>query len=55
MSTTDGLHVPIMPFVDVFGNVGTTAPAQIVELAPKLNVGAMLGATVTVNNVVVAH
>ena len=44
-----GLHVPVMPFVDVVGNVGTDPPAQIVKLVPKLNVGVMFGLTVTVN------
>jgi hypothetical protein len=53
--TTDGLHVPVMLLVDVFGNVGTVPPAQIVSVVPKLNVGVMFGATVTVNVVVVAH
>jgi hypothetical protein len=31
-----------------FGKVGTTPPAQIVELVPKLNVGVIFGLTVTV-------
>ena len=52
---TDGLHVPVIPFVDVVTNVGTAAPAQIVALVPKLNVGVMFGLTVTVNVAVVAH
>ena len=41
--------------MDVVGNVGTVAPAQIDKPVPKLNVGAMFGSTVTVNDVVVAH
>jgi hypothetical protein len=53
--TTDGLHVPVIPLVDVLGNVGTLAPAQIVSVVPKLNVGVMFGATVTVNVVALAH
>ena len=44
-----------MPFVDEVVKVGTAAPAQIVELVPKLNVGVRFGFTVTVNVVVVAH
>jgi hypothetical protein len=41
--------------VEVVGNAGTPAPAQIVSEVPKLNVGVMFGLTVTVNVVVVAH
>ena len=55
MSTTDGFHVPVIPFEDVFGKVGTAPPAQIVRDVPKLNVGVILGFTVTVNVAVVAH
>ena len=44
-----------MPFDDVAGNMGPAVPAQIVKLAPKLNMGARFGLTVTVNVDVVAH
>jgi hypothetical protein len=47
--------VPVIPLVDVAGNVGTIPPAQIVSDVPKLNVGGMFGFTVTVKLVVVAH
>ena len=53
--TTAGFQVPVMPFVDVVGNTGTVPFAQIVSEVPKLNVGVILDATVTVNVVVVAH
>jgi hypothetical protein len=53
--TTDGLHVPVIPLVDVIGKVGTLAPEQIVSVVPKLNVGVTLGFTVTVKVVDVAH
>ena len=53
--TTDGLHVPVIPLVDVVGNNGTVPPEQIVSVVPKLNVGVILGVIVTVNVVVVAH
>ena len=53
--TTDGFHVPVIPLVDVVGNVGTVPPEQMVSVVPKLNVGVMFGLTVTVNVVVVAH
>ena len=53
--TTDGFHVPVIPLVDVVGNVGTVPPEQIVSVVPKLNVGVMFGFTVTVKVVVVAH
>ena len=44
-----------MPFVDVVGNVGTVAPAQIVDDVPKLNAGVTIGLTVTTKVVAVAH
>lgn len=50
-----GLHVPVIPLVDVVGNAGTAAPSQTLSVVPKLNVGVMFGFTVTVNVVVVAH
>jgi len=55
LSTVEGFHVPVIPFVDVAGNAGTVPPAQIVKLVPKLNTGTMFGVTVTVNVAVVAH
>ena len=53
--TVAGLHVPVIPLADVFGNAGTVPPSQIVNVVPKLKVGVMFGFTVTVNVVVVAH
>jgi hypothetical protein len=53
--TTAGLHVPVIPLPDVFGNAGTVPPSQIVNVVPKLKVGVIFGFTVTVNVVVVAH
>ena len=55
MLTTEGFHVPVIPFDDVVGNVGTDPPAQIVKVVPKLNVGVMFGLTVTVNVIGTAH
>lgn len=55
LSTVAGLHVPLMPLDDVPGNAGTVPPAQIVSDVPKLNVGVILGLTVTVKLAVVAH
>ena len=49
MSTIDGLHVPLMALSDVVESVGTVPPAHIVSVVPKLNVGVILGFTVTVN------
>ena len=40
---------------DVVGKTGTVPPAHIVSEVPNANVGVMLGVTVTVNVVVVAH
>lgn len=48
MSTVAGLQVPVIPLVDVFVNDGTASPAHIVRLFPKVNVGGILGLTVTV-------
>ena len=53
--TVAGLHVPVMLFVDVVGNAGTVPPAQILNVVPKLNVGVMFGATVTVKVAGNAH
>ena len=55
LSTVAGLHVPVIPFDDVLGNVGTEPAAHIVMDVPKLNTGVTLGLTVTVNVAVVAH
>ena len=44
-----------MPLVEVVGREGTAAPAQIENDVPKLNVGVILGLTVTLNDAVVAH
>jgi hypothetical protein len=55
LSIVEGLHVPVIAFVDVVGNVGTVPPAHMVSEVPKLNVGVIFGFTVTVNVVVVAH
>ena len=53
MLTVDGLHVPVIPLLDVAGNVGAVAPLQM--LVAKLKPGVILGFTVTVKVVVVAH
>jgi len=53
--TTDGLHVPVIPLLDVVGNNGTVPPEQMVSVVPKLKVGVMFGFTVTVKVVVVAQ
>lgn len=55
MSTTEGYQLPAIPFTDIAGNAGTLSPAQIVRVNPKLNVGTIFGATVTVNAVVVSQ
>lgn len=51
--TSAGDQVPVMPLVDVVGNVGATEPEHIGATAAK--VGVALGFTVTVNVAVVAH
>ena len=51
--TTAGLHVPVIPLVDVPGNVGAVEPEQNAGIAA--NVGVTFGVTVTSRVVVVAH
>jgi hypothetical protein len=53
--TVDGLQVPLIPLLDVFGKAGTVPPSQMVNVVPKLNVGVTIGLTVTVNVCMVAH
>ena len=47
--------MPLIPLLDTLGSVGTAAPAQIAEAVPKLKAGVILGLTVTVRVVSVAH
>ena len=44
---TEGLQLPIFPFVDVVGKTGTDASPQIVNAVPKLKVGVRMGLTTT--------
>jgi vancomycin permeability regulator SanA len=53
--TVDGLQVPVMLLDDVVGKAGTEPPLQIVNVVPNAKVGVILGLTVTVNVVFVAH
>ena len=55
MSATAGLHVPVSPLLDIVGKAGTVPPTQMVSPVPKLNVGMVLGVTVTVNVTLPAH
>jgi hypothetical protein len=48
-----GLHVPVMPFVEVVGSAGIVAPEQYGPTGA--NVGVTLGLTVIVSVVVVAQ
>ena len=48
-----GVHVPVIPLLEVVGNGFNVPPEQIGATA--LNVGVMFGLTVIVNVVVVAH
>ena len=52
---TAGLHVPVIPLIEVAGNTGTLLPAQIMREVPRLNVGVTFGVTVTAKVVGVAH
>ena len=51
--TVAGAHVPVIPLVDVNGNMGAVEPSHIGATAAK--VGVTLGDTVTSNVVGVAH
>ena len=53
LSTVAGDQVPVIPLVDVVGNIGAEAPLHIGAIAAK--VGVTLGVMVTVRVVVVAH
>jgi hypothetical protein len=55
LSIVVGLHVPLIPFVDVTGSAGTLPPAQMESEVPKLNTGVTGWLTVTLNVAVVAH
>ena len=55
MLITDGLHVPVTPLVDVTGKAGALLPEQMANDVPKLNVGVIIGLTVTVKVGVVIH
>ena len=51
----DGDHVPEIPFVDVVGKAATLAPAQMVNVLPKLNAGVTISFTVTGNVTTAKH
>ena len=51
--TNAGLQVPVIPLVEVIGNVGAVEPEQKAGIA--LNVGVTFGVTVTSRVIVVAH
>jgi hypothetical protein len=51
--TVAGLHVPVIPLLEVTGNTGAGAPLHIGAIAVK--VGTTFGLTVTVNVAVLAQ
>ena len=55
MLTVDGLQLPVILLSEVAGSTGTAAPSHMVKVLPKLNVGVILGVTVTLNVAAVAH
>lgn len=55
LETTEGFQVPVIPFTEVAGSVGTLPLLQIVKEVPKLKVGVVLGVTVTNIDDVTAH
>ena len=50
-----GTHNPVMPLVEIGGNVGVPAPLQIESDVPKANNGTTGAFIVTLNTAVVAH
>lgn len=55
LSTVAGLHVPVIPFEELVGSVGTDSPAQMVSVVPNVNVGVIFGLTVTLKLAGRAH
>jgi hypothetical protein len=55
LSTVDGLHVPLIPLLEVVGNVGAEPPLHIVSVVPNAKVGVIIGFIVTVNVALFAH
>ena len=55
LSTIAGDQVPVIELFDMFGNVSTESPEQILKVVPKLNVGVICGVIVTVKVVLLAH
>ena len=53
MLSKAGVHVPVIPLLDVVGNAVNVAPEHIGATAVK--VGVIFGVTVIVNVVIVAH
>lgn len=51
--TSAGVHVPVMPFIEVNGSTGAVEPSHIAATAAK--VGVTFGVTVTSNVIGVAH
>ena len=48
-----GLHIPVIPLIDIVGNAVNVAPEQIGVITA--NVGVILGIIVTLSVCVVAH
>ena len=55
LSIVDGLHVPVIPFVEVVGNAGGALPAHIENAVPNVNEGVAFGVTVTLNETGTEH
>ena len=53
--TVAGDQVPVMPFTEVAGSVGTPPPEQMDNVVPNVNVGVTFGFTVTLKVALSAH
>ena len=51
----EGFQVPVIPFMEVDGNTGTPAPAQMLSADPKLKLGVDKGLTVIFLVIVIPH
>ena len=55
LSTTAGVHTPVIPLFDVVGNNGTVLPEHAETVEPKSKVGTIFGFMVTERVVGTAH
>ena len=52
---SEGLHVPVIPLLEVVGSEGAAAPEQTDSVLPKVKAGVWIGLTVTLNTKFTRH